>query len=144
MYASVSRMVVSFLVRETRDTTLPAKRHISYPRIFSLVSDQVFAGTGCKVLRLTAVGISTRLHAVRRTDCELALAFHESSVPPPLAGAISVRATNRVRHLRGGLTVPWRRGCEGDCRSWRIATCRFGCAVSYGPVTLLRQHLSLF
>jgi hypothetical protein len=43
-------------------------------RTFSLVSGQVFAGTGRK-----AVGISIRRLAVRRTDCEPGFAFRESS-----------------------------------------------------------------
>jgi hypothetical protein len=145
MCASVSRMVVSLLVRETGGTPLPADRHISYPCIFGLVSDQMFAGAGCNVLRLTAVGISTRrpAYAVRRTDCELAFAFRESSVPPPLASAISAGETKRARRLRSGLTVLWRRDCEGACRSWRIATRRFD-AVSHSSVTLLRHNLPVF
>jgi hypothetical protein len=48
----------------------------------------------------------------------------------------------RARRLRSGMTVLWRRDCEGDCRSWRIATCCFD-AVAHDSVTLLRKPMSL-
>jgi hypothetical protein len=48
----------------------------------------------------------------------------------------------RARRLRSGMTVLWRRDCEGDCRSWRIATCCFD-AVAHDSVTLLRKPMSV-
>jgi hypothetical protein len=65
MYACLSYGRFSPGMRNKRYTA-SSERYISYPRIFSLVSDHVFAGTGCKVLRLTAVRISTRRLAYTR------------------------------------------------------------------------------
>ena len=85
------------------------------------------------VFQYTAVGISTGLGHQWEADCHVAFAFGEFSVPAPCGGAISAQ-TQRARRLRSGMKVLWRRDCKGDCRSWRIATCRFD-AVAHNSAT---------
>ena len=69
-----------------------------------------------------AVGISTGLRHQWGAGCQVA--FGEFSVPAARAGATGSRSAES-KTLRSGMNVLWRRDCEGDCRSWRIATCCF-------------------
>jgi hypothetical protein len=62
------------------------------------------------------------------------LSLSASPLPAAHAGVVPAQEALRASRLRSGMKVRWRRDCEGDCPSWRIASCRFD-AVAHNSVT---------